>query len=48
MNTIIYYLLLIVIAVPLYVLSDYFKDNHNKVGRYICYFILLLIVLLFV
>lgn len=48
MKTAIYYLLLIIVAVPVYVLSDYFKDKHKTIGRYICYFILFVIILLFV
>ncbi len=44
----IYYVFLVIISVPAYVLSIMFKEKKNKVGSVACYTILFLIVLLFI
>lgn len=44
----IYYVFLVVISVPVYVLSITFKEKKNKVGSAVCYAILFLIALLFI
>lgn len=48
MSVIIYYLLLILIVVPTYTISEVFRDKNNRIGIYICYFMLFVILLLFV
>ena len=43
-----YYFSIIAVAIPIYLLSYYFNKKNIKIGKYICYLLLIFILIVLV